>query len=197
MSDQDGVFVHPHGLCESGTVGPGSRIWAFAHVLPGAVIGRDANICDFVFIEGGVALGDRVTVKCHVALWDGVRVGNDVFIGPSAVFANDRYPRSKRYVPSVATVLEDGCSIGAGAVLTPGVTVGTCALVGAGAVVTRDVPPFTLVVGNPARPAGLVCRCGGRLEACGKGLRCVFGDWTGDAPHAGMACSACRPTEGL
>jgi len=187
------VFVHPRGLCESDAVGPGSRIWAFAHILPGAVIGAGANICDFVFIEGGVVLGARVTVKCHVALWDGVRVGDDVFIGPSAVFANDRYPRSKRYVPAVPTVLENGCSVGAGAVITPGVTVGTYALVGAGAVVTRDVPPFTLVYGNPARPAGLVCCCGAPLAPTKEGYRCTVGDWAGAAPYPGMACAAASP----
>lgn len=184
------VFVHDKGLCETETVGPGSRIWAFAHVLPGAVIGREANICDFVFVEGGVVLGDRVTVKCHVALWDGVTVGDDVFIGPSAVFANDRYPRSKRYVPAVRTVLERGCSIGAGAVITPGRRIGEYALVAAGAVVSRDVPPFTLVAGNPARPLGLVCRCGARLHKTPSGYRCSVGDWTGDAPHPAMACDA-------
>lgn len=192
MSAPADVFVHPLGLCETEAVGPGSRVWAFAHVLPGAVIGREANICDHVFIEGGVVLGDRVTVKCHVALWDGVTVGNDVFIGPSAVFANDRYPRSKRYVSVVPTMLADGCSVGAGAVLVPGVTVGEYALVGAGAVVTRNVAPFTLVVGNPARPAGLVCRCGAKLEPTKDGLRCTVGDWTGDAPHVGMVCRAAR-----
>ena len=184
------VFVHDKGLCETETVGPGSRIWAFAHVLPGALIGRDANICDFVFIEGGVVLGDRVTVKCHVALWDGVAVGDDVFIGPSAVFANDRYPRSKRYVPAVATVLERGCSIGAGAVVTPGRRIGEYALVAAGAVVSRDVLPFTLVAGNPARSLGLVCRCGARLLQTATGYRCSVGDWTGEAPHASMVCDA-------
>ena len=188
------VYVHPQGLCEPGAeVGPGSRIWAFAHVLPGAVIGREANICDFVFVEGGVVLGDRVTVKCHVALWEGVQVADDVFIGPSAVFANDRYPRSKRYVPAVATRLLRGCSIGAGAVLTPGVTIGEYALVGAGAVVARDVAPFTLVLGNPARPAGLVCRCGGRLAPTETGYRCTLGNWTGDAPCMDMVCDAARP----
>jgi acetyltransferase-like isoleucine patch superfamily enzyme len=192
VSLPESVFVHPLGLCESEAVGPGSRIWAFAHVLPGAVIGREANICDHVFIEGGVVLGERVTVKCHVALWDGVTVGDDVFIGPSAVFANDRYPRSKRYVPAVRTTLGRGCSIGAGAVLTPGVSVGAFAMVGAGAVVTRDVPPFTLVVGNPARSVGQVCRCGGKLLPAKEGFRCSQGDWTGDAPHAGMTCSAAR-----
>lgn len=186
------VFVHPQGICESDAVGEKSRIWAFAHVLPGAVIGREANICDFVFVEGGVVLGDRVTVKCHVALWDGVHVGDDVFIGPSAVFANDRYPRSKRHVPALSTVLKRGCSIGAGAVLAPGVVVGEWAMVGAGAVVTRDVPPFTLVVGNPARPRGLVCRCGARLEPTSGGYRCSLGHWSGSAPAADMVC---RPRE--
>ena len=184
------VFVHPSGICQSETVGSGSRVWAFAHVLPGAVIGRDANICDFVFIEGGVVLGDRVTVKCHVALWDGVRVEDDVFIGPSAVFANDRYPRSKRYVTALPTVLSRGCSIGAGAVITPGVTVGQYALVGAGAVVTKDVAPFALMLGNPARQAGLVCRCGARLDSTENGYRCSVGSWAGEAPHPEMVCDA-------
>ena len=193
MSAPTDVFVHPQGICQSEQVGPGSRIWAFAHVLPGAVIGSEANICDFVFVEGGVVLGDRVTVKCHVALWEGVRAEDDVFIGPSAVFANDRYPRSKRHVPALSTVLERGSSIGAGAVLTPGVRVGTYAMVGAGAVVTRDVPPFTLVLGNPARPAGLVCRCGARLVPTEAGYRCSVGDWTGEAPWPDMPCDAARP----
>lgn len=193
MSAPTDVFVHPQGICQSEQVGPGSRIWAFAHVLPGAVVGREANICDFVFVEGGVVLGDRVTVKCHVALWEGVRAEDDVFIGPSAVFANDRYPRSKRHVPALSTVLERGSSIGAGAVLTPGVRVGAFAMVGAGAVVTRDVPPFTLVLGNPARTAGLVCRCGARLVPTEMGYRCSVGDWTGEAPWPDMPCDAARP----
>ena len=193
MSAPTDVFVHPQGICQSEQVGPGSRIWAFAHVLPGAVIGSEANICDFVFVEGGVVLGDRVTVKCHVALWEGVRAEDDVFIGPSAVFANDRYPRSKRHVPALSTVLERGSSIGAGAVLTPGVRVGAFAMVGAGAVVTRDVPPFTLVLGNPARTAGLVCRCGARLVPTEMGYRCSVGDWTGEAPWPDMPCDAARP----
>ncbi len=184
------VFVHAQGICESETVGPGTRIWAFAHVLAGAIIGREANICDFVFIEGGVVLGDRVTVKCHVALWDGVRVEDDVFIGPSAVFANDKYPRSQRHVPAVPTLLARGCSIGAGAIITPGVTIGPYAMVGAGAVVTRDVAPFTLATGNPARPAGLVCRCGARLVPHGPGLRCTVGNWAGNAPSLEMSCDA-------
>ena len=192
MTPPKDVFVHPQGLCESQLVGPGSRIWAFAHVLSGAVIGCEANICDFVFVESGVVLGDRVTVKCHVALWTGVRVEDDVFIGPSAVFANDRYPRSKRHVPPVVTTLARGCSIGAGAVLIPGVRVGQYAMVGAGAVVTRDVEPFTLVLGNPAKPVGLVCRCGARLIPTDLGYQCSVGNWSGKTPWAEMPCDAAR-----
>ncbi len=149
------AFVHPMGICESDRVGEGSRIWAFAHVLPGAVIGRDCNICDHVFVENDVIVGDRVTVKCGVQLWDGARIADDVFIGPNVTFSNDRYPRSKQYPEEfLSTVVHQGASIGAGAVLLPGVTIGRNAMVGAGAVVTRSVPPNAVVVGNPARIVG-------------------------------------------
>jgi acetyltransferase-like isoleucine patch superfamily enzyme len=152
-----GVFVHPAGILESSAVGSGTRVWAFAHVLPGATIGRDANICDHVFIENDVVVGDRVTIKCGVQLWDGMRVEDDVFIGPNATFANDPLPRSKRRPESfTTTTLRRGCSIGAGATVLPGVTVGQHAMVGAGAVVTRDTPPFAIVAGNPARIRGYV-----------------------------------------
>jgi acetyltransferase-like isoleucine patch superfamily enzyme len=135
-------------------VGPGTRIWAFAHVLPGAQIGADCNICDHVFIEGDVIVGDRVTIKPGVQLWDGVRVGNDVFIGPNATFTNDRFPRSRnREFRLLGTTVESGASIGANATLLPGLTIGALAMVGAGAVVTHDVPPRCIVVGNPARVA--------------------------------------------
>jgi acetyltransferase-like isoleucine patch superfamily enzyme len=151
------VHVHPQALVESTDIGAGSRVWAFAHVLPGAVIGADANICDHVFIEGDVVVGDRVTIKSGVQLWDGLRVEDDVFIGPNATFTNDPMPRSKQYLERYAkTTLRRGCSIGANAVVLPGVTVGASALVGAGAVVTHDVPPFAIVYGNPARIRGYV-----------------------------------------
>ncbi|MEI7831700.1 MAG: WxcM-like domain-containing protein [bacterium] len=146
------VFVHERALVESSNIGVGSRIWAFAHVLPGAVIGRDANICDHVFIENDVFLGDRVTIKCGVQLWDGLRVGDDVFIGPNATFTNDLFPRSKQYPQRFEkTIIENGASIGANATILAGVTIGTGAMIGAGAVVTRDVPPYAVAVGNPAR----------------------------------------------
>src|SRR6187397_2846227 len=133
------VFVHPQALCESAAIGENTRVWAFAHVLPGARIGTDCNICDHVFVENDVVLGDRVTVKSGVQLWDGLRVADDVFIGPNATFSNDKYPRSKQHQAPMATHLERGASIGAGAVVLPGVRIGARAMVGAGAVVTRDV----------------------------------------------------------
>jgi acetyltransferase-like isoleucine patch superfamily enzyme/dTDP-4-dehydrorhamnose 3,5-epimerase-like enzyme len=150
-------FVHPQGLCESRTVGPGTRIWAFAHVLPGARIGADCNLCDHTFVENDVVLGHRVTVKCGVQLWDGLRVSDDVFIGPNATFTNDRFPRSRqRPARFLETHLERGCSIGANATVLPGITIGAEAMVGAGAVVTRSVPPRAIVQGNPARIVGYV-----------------------------------------
>lgn len=149
------VFIHSHALCESQDVGAGTRIWAFAHVLPKARIGRDCNICDHVFIENDVVIGDRVTVKCGVQLWDGVRLEDDVFVGPNATFTNDIYPRSKQY-PAVfaTTVVRNGASIGANATLLPGLSIGAHAMVGAGSVVTRSVPPNAVVVGNPAKIVG-------------------------------------------
>ncbi|MBB3800295.1 acetyltransferase-like isoleucine patch superfamily enzyme/dTDP-4-dehydrorhamnose 3,5-epimerase-like enzyme [Xanthomonas arboricola] len=150
-------FVHPNALCESDTIGEGTRVWAFAHVLPGARLGRDCNICDGVFIESDVIVGDRVTVKCGVQLWDGVRLGDDVFIGPNATFTNDLFPRSRVYPEKfLGTVVESGASIGANATILAGITIGSGAMIGAGAVVTRSVPPNAIVVGNPARIVGYV-----------------------------------------
>jgi UDP-2-acetamido-3-amino-2,3-dideoxy-glucuronate N-acetyltransferase len=151
------VFVHPQALCESATVGTGTRVWAFAHILPRAVIGRDCNICDHVFIENDVVVGDRVTIKSGVQLWDGLRVADDVFIGPNATFSNDKFPRSKAHQATpLMTHLAEGCSIGAGAVVLPGLRIGAKAMVGAGAVVTHDVPARAIVSGSPARIVGYV-----------------------------------------
>lgn len=148
-------MIHPNALVESPDVGAGTRVWAFAHILPQARVGRDCNICDGVFIENDVVVGDRVTVKCGVQLWDGVTLEDDVFVGPNATFTNDPFPRSRvRPDAFPRTLVRRGASIGANATLLPGITIGAGAMVGAGAVVTRDVPDGTIVVGNPARVVG-------------------------------------------
>jgi UDP-2-acetamido-3-amino-2,3-dideoxy-glucuronate N-acetyltransferase len=150
-------FKHPHALVESEDIGDNTRIWAFAHILAGAQIGADCNICDHVFIENDVIVGDRVTIKCGAQLWDGIRIEDDVFIGPNATFANDHFPRSKQYPQNfLQTTIKKGASIGANATILPGLTIGKNALIGAGAVVTKDVPPNAIVVGNPAYINGYV-----------------------------------------
>lgn len=151
-------MIHPTAIVEKGaSVGEGTRLWAFVHVLPGAVVGRECNICDHVFIEGDVRVGDRVTIKSGVQLWSGLSIEDDVFVGPNATFTNDRFPRSKDHLDQYPrTVLKKGATIGANATVLAGCVVGTGAMVGAGAVVTKDVPPHAIVVGNPARISGYV-----------------------------------------
>ena len=147
------TFIHPLADVASNSIGLGTRVWQFVVVLRGAVIGEDCNICSHCFIESDVIIGDRVTVKSGVQLWDGLRIADDVFIGPNATFANDRLPRSgNQDFHLLATIVEKGASIGAGATILPGVKIGAGAMVGGGAVVTRDVPAGATVVGNPARP---------------------------------------------
>jgi acetyltransferase-like isoleucine patch superfamily enzyme/dTDP-4-dehydrorhamnose 3,5-epimerase-like enzyme len=151
------AFVHPNALCESTRIGERTRVWAFAHILPGAKVGADCNVCDHVFVENDVVIGDRVTIKCGVQVWDGVRLHDDVFVGPNATFTNDLFPRSRRRPDRFAeTIVRRGASIGANATILPGVTIGENAMVGAGAVVTRSVPPNAIVRGNPARIVGYV-----------------------------------------
>lgn len=149
---------------EGVTIGRRTRIWAFAHVLKGVTLGEDCNVCDHTFIEGRVRIGNRVTIKCGVSLWDGVVVEDDVFIGPNVVFTNDKRPRSRvRPAEYPEIVLKQGCSLGANATILPGLTIGRWAMIGAGAVVTRNVPDYALVIGTPARPTGWVCQCGENL----------------------------------
>lgn len=150
-------FKHSHALVESEFIGDGTRVWAFAHILPGARIGSGCNICDGVFIENDVVVGNDVTIKCGVQLWDGLRVENGVFIGPNASFTNDRFPRSRQKPEKfLFTTIHDGASIGSGAVVLPGLEIGRNAMVAAGAVVTRSVPPNAVVAGNPAKIVGYV-----------------------------------------
>ena len=150
-------FVHDHAICESTSVGTGTRVWGFAHVLGGAVLGEDCNICAHVFIENDVVIGSRVTVKPGVQLYDGIRIEDDVFIGPNATFTNDRFPRSKHYPDRFdATIVRRGASIGANATILSGIEIGEHAMIGAGAVVTRSVPANAIVTGNPGRISGYV-----------------------------------------
>ncbi len=177
MGRDPSVFVHEKALCESDAVGPRTRVWAFAHVMKGAVVGADCNICDHAFIESGARLGDHVTVKNAVLVWDKVVVEDEVFLGPNMVFTNVMNPRVafKRPPESfLPTRVRRGAAIGANATVVCGLTIGEQAFVGAGSVVIRDVPAHALVVGNPARWIGWVCACGERLDAglaCGCGRR--------------------------
>lgn len=177
-------FVHPHAIVEGKNIGDGSRIWAFAHILPEAQIGENANICDHCFIENEVVIGDNVTLKCGVYLWDGITIEDNVFVGPNATFTNDLFPRSKNegYDQEKIT-LRKGSSIGANATILAGITIGEYALVGAGAVVTKDVPAYTIVYGNPAQSQGYICQCGKKMSIvdnqsscdCGKRYELVDG----------------------
>lgn len=157
MNNSRNFFVHSHALCESENIGKDSRVWAFAHILPGARLGSECNVCDNVFIENDVQIGDRVTLKCGVQVWDGITIEDDVFIGPNVTFTNDPFPRSKVYPENFArTTIKKGASLGANCTILPGLNIGMNAMVGAGAVVTRSIPANAIVVGNPAKIIGYV-----------------------------------------
>jgi UDP-2-acetamido-3-amino-2,3-dideoxy-glucuronate N-acetyltransferase len=159
-------FAHPQALVESEDIGPGTRIWAFAHVLPGARIGAECNICDHAFIETGAVLGNNVTVKNGVAIWWGVTVEDNVFLGPNCVLTNDPNPRAyikKSNRALETTLIRANATVGANATILSGTTIGHYAFVGAGAVVLKTVLDFALMVGNPARHVGWMCSCARRL----------------------------------
>ncbi|MBR1982123.1 MAG: N-acetyltransferase [Akkermansia sp.] len=156
---------HPLADIQSTNIGPGTNIWQFCVVLQGARIGADCNLCAHVLVENDVQIGDRVTIKSGVQLWDGVTVEDDVFIGPNVTFTNDLVPRSKQYPESFArTVIRKGASIGANATIVAGHSIGSYALIGAGSVVTKDVPPHTVWYGNPAVQRGYVTKNGILLD---------------------------------
>lgn len=169
-------YQHPQAIVETEHIGKNSRIWAFAHILSGAKIGENANICDHSFIENDVIIGHNVTIKCGVFVWDGITLEDDVVVGPAAVFTNDRYPRSKNVdYKREKTLVKKGASIGANATILCGIVIGEYALIGAGAVVTKNVSPYTLVYGNPAQVKGHICSCGKKLHFINHKSSCVCG----------------------
>jgi UDP-2-acetamido-3-amino-2,3-dideoxy-glucuronate N-acetyltransferase len=192
MPRDPSAFVHEKGLCESEDVGARTRIWAFAHVMKGARVGADCNVCGHVFIEGGASIGDRVIVKNGALIWDKVTIEDDVFVGPMVVFTNDPVPRvafKRRPEQFLPTRVARGASIGANATIVCGLTLGPHSFVGAGSVVVDDVPAYAMVAGNPARGIGWMCSCGETLPdglacACGRRYRRV-GEKEGLAPLEG------------
>lgn len=176
MAKSDGTFIHPQALVESDEIGSGTRVWAFAHIMKGARIGTDCNVCDHVFIESNVQLGNNVTIKNGVAIWDRVTIEDDVFLGPYAVLTNDPNPRAevkKTREQWAPTLIQKGATIGANATILCGLTIGRYAFVAAGAVVTRDVPDYALVMGVPGRIKGWMCRCAAQLRLGRSGVKCT------------------------
>ena len=184
----DEVFVHDRAINDCSEVGAGTKIWAFAHVLAGAHVGADCNICERVFVENGAVLGDGCTIKNGVSVWEGVSLENYVFVGPDVSFTNDRWPRSGRN-PHLEprddwlekTLVREGASLGAGSVIVCGTTIGRYAMVGAGALVTKDVLNHALVLGAPAKRVGWICMCGYRLDDTLACTRCDRRYREGDA----------------
>jgi UDP-2-acetamido-3-amino-2,3-dideoxy-glucuronate N-acetyltransferase len=169
------IFIHPKAIVESDSIGEGTRVWAFAHVMKDAVIGANCNVCDHAFVESHVRLGNNVTVKNGVAIWDGVTIEDDVFVGPNAVFTNDPNPRAeikKSRVQLLPTLVRKGATVGANATIVCGTTIGSYAFIAAGAVVTRDVPDHALIVGVPGRIAGWICRCATKLKVVHGKAKC-------------------------
>ncbi|MFC1757552.1 acyltransferase [Planctomycetota bacterium] len=176
-------FAHPSALVESSDLGEGTRVWAFTHVLDGAKIGANCNIGDHSFIEGRAVVGDNVTIKNNVCVWDGITLADDTFIGPNVAFTNDRYARSprmeivrERYEETERwiekTCVCRGATLGANSTIMPGLNLGEYCFVAAGSVVTKDVEPYALVAGNPAKPIGYVCKCGKRTANHEPGTQC-------------------------
>jgi UDP-2-acetamido-3-amino-2,3-dideoxy-glucuronate N-acetyltransferase len=151
------MTIHPLSDVKSSDIGEGTRVWQYAVIFPRAKIGKNCNICAHTLIENEVIIGDDVTIKSGVYLWDGITVKDKVFIGPNATFTNDKHPRSKQYPQEyLKTMIEEGVSIGANATILPGLTLGRYCMIAAGAVVTKNISPYSIVVGNPARSIGTV-----------------------------------------
>jgi len=175
--------IHAQALVETDELGEGTCVWAFAHVMKGVRVGSNTNIGDHAFLETGAVVGNNVTIKNQVCIWEGIVIEDDVFIGPRVTFTNDRYPRSPRmeqvkvrYASRAnwlcKTIVRRGCALGAGAVVCPGVELGMYSVIAAGAVVTKNVDPFALVLGNPARKVRDVCTCGEPLDGEWQSAQC-------------------------
>lgn len=162
--------IHPQALVETQDIGEDTRIWAFVHILQGARIGKNCNICDHCYIEYNVEIGNNVTIKSGIYIWEGVQIEDDVFLGPNVVFTNDLRPRSKQYIKSLPTYVRKGASIGANSTILAGVSIGRYAMAGIGSVITRNVPDYALVYGNPARRMGWVDESGEKLVQLKKGI---------------------------
>ena len=157
--------IHPLADVQTSHIGENTKIWQFSVILAKAKIGNNCNINALTLIENDVVIGDNVTIKSGVQLWDGLRVGNNVFIGPNVTFTNDFTPRSKqRPISFLSTVINHHASIGANSTIIGGIEIGAYAMVGAGSVVTKNIAPYALVYGNPAKQYGYVCECGTKLE---------------------------------
>jgi acetyltransferase-like isoleucine patch superfamily enzyme len=162
------IKVHPLADVQTTNIGDNTTIWQFAIVLPNASIGKNCNINCHTFIENDVTIGNNVTIKAGVYLWDGIDIQDNVFIGPNAAFTNDKFPKSRKYTETFQKiVIEKGSSIGAQATILGGVRVGQCSLVAAGSVVTKNVPAFAIVKGNPARISGWLDENGEKLAEVG------------------------------
>ena len=169
-------YFHPKSLVDDKkSVGRGTRVWAFAHVMKGALVGDDCNIGDHAFIENGAHVGNRVTIKNGVSVWQGVILEDDVFVGPNAVFTNDLFPVSRKAAKFLPTHVKRGTCVGANATLVCGITLGEYAFIGAGSTVTRDVPDHALVYGNPASVKSYLCRCRKKLTFSGGRASCMCG----------------------
>ncbi len=167
---------HDKALVESDSIGEGTRIWAFAHVLPGAIIGSDCNVGDHCFIENKAVIGSRVTIKNGVSIWDYVTIEDDCFVGPNAVFTNDLFPISRQGSDALEkTHVKKGACIGANAVIVCGNTIGQYVMIGAGSVVTQDIPDYALVYGNPARIHAYLCQCRQKLTFSQQQAQCECG----------------------
>jgi acetyltransferase-like isoleucine patch superfamily enzyme len=162
--------IHPQSIVASKKIGNNTRIWAFVNILEGAIIGENCNICDHCFIENDVIIGNNVTVKSGIYIWDGIEIEDNVFLGPNVVFTNDIRPRSKQYIKAVKTLIKHGASIGANSTLLAGITIGEYAMTGIASAITKDVKPYALVYGNPAKQHGWVDESGEKLKSIGDGL---------------------------